>query len=129
MQNYVFVIDQNKQALNPIPPARARELLTKQKAAVFRMYPFTIILKHVVGNPSPKPLIIKLDPGSKFTGIAILDGENVIWAARWEHRAWQIKMLWNLDDYCAVVVVIVRLGIVNPVLITVNVLLDGYLHR
>ena len=91
MQNYVFVIDQNKQALNPIPPARARELLTKQKAAVFRMYPFTIILKHVVGNPSPKPLIIKLDPGSKFTGIAILDGENVIWAARWEHRAWQIQ--------------------------------------
>ena len=91
MQNYVLVIDQNKQALNPIPPARARELLTKQKAAVFRMYPFTIILKHVVGNPSPKPLIIKLDPGSKFTGIAILDGENVIWAARWEHRAWQIQ--------------------------------------
>ena len=91
MQNYVFVIDQNKQALNPIPPARARELLTKQKAAVFRMYPFTIILKHVVGHPSPKPLIIKLDPGSKFTGIAILDGENVIWAARWEHRAWQIQ--------------------------------------
>jgi len=91
MQNYVFVIDQNKQALNPIPPARARELLTKQKAAVFRMYPFTIILKHVVGNASPKPLIIKLDPGSKFTGIAILDGENVIWAARWENRAWQIK--------------------------------------
>jgi 5-methylcytosine-specific restriction endonuclease McrA len=91
MQNYVFVLDQNKQALNPIPPARARELLTKQKAAVFRMYPFTIILKHVVGNPSPKSLIIKLDPGSKFTGIAILDGENIIWAARWEHRAWQIK--------------------------------------
>jgi len=58
---------------------------------VFRMYPFTIILKHVVGNPSPKPLIIKLDPGSKLTNLAILDGENVIWAAQWEHRASQIK--------------------------------------
>ncbi|MEH2086693.1 RRXRR domain-containing protein [Nostoc sp.] len=39
MQNYVFVIDQNKEPLNPITPKRARELLTKQKAAVFRMYP------------------------------------------------------------------------------------------
>ncbi|WP_335219094.1 hypothetical protein [Nostoc sp.] len=26
MQNYVFVIDQNKQPLNPIAPKRAREL-------------------------------------------------------------------------------------------------------
>ncbi len=91
MQNNVFVIDQNKQPLNPIPPARARELLTKQKAAVFRIYPFTIILKHGVDNPSPKPLTIKLDPGSKFTGIAILDEDKVIWCAELEHRGWQIK--------------------------------------
>lgn len=91
MQNYVFVIDQDKKPLNPIPPARARELLTKQKAAVFRMYPFTLILKCAVDNPTLKPLTIKLDPGSKFTGIAILDGENVIWVAELEHRGWQIK--------------------------------------
>lgn len=91
MQNYVFVIDQNKQPLNPIPPARARELLTKQKAAVFRMYPFTLILKHVVDNLAPRPLVIKLDPGSRFTGIAILDDDKVIWAAELEHRGWQIK--------------------------------------
>jgi 5-methylcytosine-specific restriction endonuclease McrA len=91
MQNYVFVIDQSKQPLNPIAPKRARELLTKQKAAVFRMYPFCIILKYAVENPIPKPLTIKLDPGSKFTGIAILDDEKVIWAAELEHRGWQIK--------------------------------------
>ncbi|MHC5599890.1 MAG: RNA-guided endonuclease IscB [Nostoc sp.] len=91
MQNYVFVIDQNKEPLNPITPKRARELLTKQKAAVFRMYPFCIILKYPVENPQPLPLTIKLDPGSKFTGIAILDNEKVIWAAELEHRGWQIK--------------------------------------
>jgi 5-methylcytosine-specific restriction endonuclease McrA len=91
MQNYVFVIDQNKQPLNPITPKRARELLTKQKAAVFRMYPFCIILKHPVENPQPLSLTIKLDPGSKFTGIAILDYDLVIWAAELEHRGWQIK--------------------------------------
>lgn len=91
MQNYVFVIDQNKQPLNPIAPKRARELLTKQKAAVFRMYPFCIILKHPVENPQPLSLTIKLDPGSKFTGIAILDDDKVVWAAELEHRGWQIK--------------------------------------
>ncbi|BAY48005.1 hypothetical protein SAMD00079811_74630 [Scytonema sp. HK-05] len=91
MQNYVFVIDQNKQPLNPISPARARELLTKQKAAVYRVYPFVIILKHAVDNPDPKPLTIKLDPGSKTTGIAILDQDKVIWVAELEHRGWQIK--------------------------------------
>ena len=91
MQNYVFVIDQNRQLLNPVSPARARELLTKQKAAVFRTYPFTIILKHTVYNPSTKPLTIKLDPGSKVTGIVILDGENIIWCAELEHRGHQIK--------------------------------------
>lgn len=91
MQNYVFVIDQNKQPLNPIPPARARELLTKQKAAVYRVYPFVIILKHAVNSPNPKPLTVKLDPGSRITGVAILDENKVIWCAELEHRGWQIK--------------------------------------
>ncbi|GAB1542137.1 hypothetical protein NUACC21_48110 [Scytonema sp. NUACC21] len=91
MQNHVFVLDSNKQPLNPIPPSRARELLTKQKAAVFRIYPFTIILKHAVANPTLKPLTVKLDPGSRFSGIAVLDGENVIWVAELEHRGWDIK--------------------------------------
>jgi 5-methylcytosine-specific restriction endonuclease McrA len=91
MQNHVFVLDTNKQPLNPVTPKRARELLTKQKAAVFRMYPFTLILKHAVLNPTLRPLTIKLDPGSRFTGIAVLDGENVIWAAELEDRGWQIK--------------------------------------
>lgn len=91
MQNYVFLIDTNKQLLNPIPPARARELLKKGKAAVFRLYPFTLILKHLVENPILKPLTLKLDPGSKTTGIALIDGDQVIWAAELEHRGQQIK--------------------------------------
>ncbi len=91
MQNYVFVIDTELQPLNPVTPRRARELLTKGKAAVFRMYPFTIVLKHAVLNPVLRPLTIKLDPGSRTTGIALLDGESVIWCAELEHRGWQIK--------------------------------------
>ncbi|MEM9925626.1 MAG: RNA-guided endonuclease IscB, partial [Cyanobacteria bacterium P01_D01_bin.50] len=90
-QNFVFVVDKNRQQLNPVKPKQARRLLEKGKAAVYRMYPFTLILKTVIDNPKIRPLTIKLDPGSKFTGIALLDGENVIWCAELEHRGHQIK--------------------------------------
>jgi len=40
----VFVVDKNKQPLMLCHPARARELLKKGRATVFRRYPFTIIL-------------------------------------------------------------------------------------
>ncbi|MFO7751028.1 MAG: RRXRR domain-containing protein [Desulfobacteraceae bacterium] len=67
----VFVIDTNKQQLDPVHPAEARLLLKQQKASVFRQYPFTIILK--VAQPvEPEPLRIKIDPGSKTTGLAIV---------------------------------------------------------
>lgn len=91
MQNYVFVVDTNKQQLNPVTPKQARKLLEKGKAAVFRQYPFTLILKTAIDNPTIRPLTLKLDPGSKVTGIALLDGENVVWAAQLEHRGYQIK--------------------------------------
>ncbi|MEM1391796.1 MAG: RNA-guided endonuclease IscB [Cyanobacteria bacterium P01_H01_bin.150] len=90
-QNYVFLIDTNKQRLNPVTPKQARRLLEKGKAAVYRMYPFTLILKTAIDDPTIKPLTLKIDPGSKFTGIALLEGENVIWCAELEHRGNQIK--------------------------------------
>ena len=61
----VFVLDTNKQALNPVHPGRARILLSTGKAAVFKRYPFTIILKRTVEQPVLSPLRLKLDPGSK----------------------------------------------------------------
>ncbi|BAY87226.1 HNH endonuclease [Calothrix parasitica NIES-267] len=90
-QNYVFVVDTNKQKLNPVTPKQARRLLEKGKAAIYRMYPFTLILKTAIDSPTIKTLTLKLDPGSKFTGIALLEGENVIWCAELEHRGYQIK--------------------------------------
>ena len=44
----VFVIDSHKQPLNPVHLGRARWLLKQRKAAVFKRYPFTIILLNVV---------------------------------------------------------------------------------
>ncbi|EGJ29703.1 MULTISPECIES: RNA-guided endonuclease IscB [Moorena] len=91
MQNYVFVIDTNKRPLNPISPKKARRLLDKGKAAVFRMYPFTIILKTAIPNPTISPSQIKIDPGSKTTGFAIVQNDQVIWAMELEHRGALIK--------------------------------------
>ena len=50
MQNRVFVLDNQEQPLMPCHPARARELLAKNKAAIFRRFPFTIILKQREGG-------------------------------------------------------------------------------
>ena len=41
---HVLVVDKNQKPLMPCRLARARILLDKGKAAVFRRYPFTIIL-------------------------------------------------------------------------------------
>jgi 5-methylcytosine-specific restriction endonuclease McrA len=89
----VFVLDTNKQPLDPVRPGRARILLTQGKAAVWRRYPFTIILKDAVDHPDVHPLRLKLDPGSKTTGIALVDDTTgeVVFAAELTHRGRAIK--------------------------------------
>jgi len=67
----VFVLDRKKQPLMPCHPARARQLLRAGRAVVHRLRPFTIRLKERVGG-SVQPIRLKLDPGSKTTGIAIV---------------------------------------------------------
>jgi len=91
---YVFVIDKNKQPLMPCHPARARELLKTNKAVVYRNYPFTIILKEQDGG-NKQPIEIKLDPGSKETGLAIVvegkSGRKLVWAAVIIHRGERVR--------------------------------------
>jgi len=88
----VFVLDAQKCPLAPTHPARARQLLRKGKAAVYRRYPFTIILKRKVKEVDIQPFRLKIDPGSKTTGLAILSSEGeVVWAAFLQHRGQQIK--------------------------------------
>ncbi len=89
----VFVVDQNRVPLNPVSPGRARILLTGGKAAVLKRCPFTIILKRQVSTPQTKPLRIKLDPGSKTTGLAIVNDASgsVVFAAEVQHRGERIR--------------------------------------
>jgi 5-methylcytosine-specific restriction endonuclease McrA len=90
--SHVFVLDTEKRPLSPCHPARARKLLTEGKAAVFRRYPFTIILKRVVTDAQPDSLRLKIDPGSKTTGLAIVNDRSgaVLWAAELHHRGQRI---------------------------------------
>jgi 5-methylcytosine-specific restriction endonuclease McrA len=93
--NRVFVLSNTKQPLMPCHPARARELLRKGKAAVFRMQPFTIILKFR-SDGDVQSTEFKVDPGSKTTGIALVAhfkrGYRLIWAANLEHRGQAIRL-------------------------------------
>ncbi len=117
--NFVFVLDTNKRPLEPCSPTIAKKLLKAGKAAVFRKYPFTIILKKAIQTKEGLQCQLKLDPGSKITGIAILHGRQgveetrpsmgrgnlapqdsstqrpqdnkLIWAAELTHRGQQIK--------------------------------------
>jgi 5-methylcytosine-specific restriction endonuclease McrA len=85
MSNQVLVLDTNRKPLTPCKPSVAKRLLDAGRAAVFRQYPFTIILKKEV-ETTPEPITLKLDPGSKVTGIALVQGNAVIFAAELTHR-------------------------------------------
>lgn len=98
----VFVVDTNKHPLNPVHPGRARILLDSGKAAIYKRFPFTIILKTPIQDPEVAELRIKIDPGSRTTGIAIVNDRSgqVVFAAELSHRGQSIKS--SLDHRRAV---------------------------
>src|ERR1700730_10207731 len=89
----VFVVDTNRKPLNPVHPGEARLLLKQKKAAVLRRFPFVLILQTEVQMPQLEPLRIKIDPGSKTTGLAILNDAtgDFVFAAEITHRGQAIK--------------------------------------
>jgi 5-methylcytosine-specific restriction endonuclease McrA len=99
MSNYALVLDTAKRPLDPIHPAAARKLLAEGKVAVFRAYPFIIILKDK-SDEIATPIELKLDPGSQTTGIALLRGDKVIFTAELAHRGQVIKA--SLDSRRAI---------------------------
>lgn len=92
MSNHVFLIDSNKTPMNPIHPAHARELMEKGKAAIFRMFPFTLIMKRVVAKILTYPISLRIDLGSKFTGISLVNNrDEVVWGMELQHRGLAIS--------------------------------------
>lgn len=93
--NSVFVLSSAKIPLMPCRPARARQLLSRGKAAVYRLHPFTLILNNRAAADT-QPVEVKVDPGSKATGIALVghfeqQGAVVLWGANLNHRGQAIK--------------------------------------
>ena len=88
----VLVVDKHKKPCNTISNAYARMLLFKKLAVIHKVYPFTIRLRDnsCVGND--RAYTVKIDPGSRHTGIAIVDDKDqVVMLAEIEHRGHLIK--------------------------------------
>lgn len=69
----VFVLDRQGKALMPCSQKRARKMLEAGRARVHRVAPFVIRLTdRVQADCELQPLRIKLDPGSKTTGLALV---------------------------------------------------------
>lgn len=100
----VFVLNKRKKPLMPCSEKRARLLLARGKAVVIKMYPFTIRLKKRISGET-QSIRLKIDPGSKHTGIALVreskktnhaTGEviniiNVLNLFQLSHRGWLIN--------------------------------------
>ena len=114
----VAVLNTHKAPQPPVHPAEARRMLRNRQAAVYRRHPFTIILPpapapsratqrrqrqipagQLMLFPSPaqmetvRNLRLKIDPGSRYTGLAVVDDHaaQVVWAGELEHRSLAIK--------------------------------------
>src|SRR5262249_55515271 len=53
--SYVVVVDTEHRPLDPVHPGAARRLLARGQAAVWRRYPFTLLLKRALPEAAPHP--------------------------------------------------------------------------
>jgi len=67
----VFVLDKRKKPLMPCSEKRARLLLSKGRAVVVRIYPFTIRLKDRIGG-TVQPVAVNWTLRAQVTGIAVV---------------------------------------------------------
>ena len=94
---HVFVLDKRKKPLVPCRPSRARHLLDSGRAVVHKRFPFTIRLKNRLAEESVvKPVRVKVDPGARFTGVAVVREDNpgkprLIAGLEIEHRGTRIR--------------------------------------
>ena len=73
----VLVLDKRTKPLMPCAEKRARLLLERGRAVVHRMRPFTIRLKdRTLEESNLQPLQIKIDPGSKTTGVTVIRADD-----------------------------------------------------
>lgn len=93
----VITLDKNKKPLGWCSPKRASGLIKAGRAVVYRYFPFTIILKDkdVRTTEVHHSYRVKIDPGSKTTGVTVVefapDGSaTVILYTQIKHRGEQV---------------------------------------
>ena len=89
----VFVLGRQGNSLMPCSPKRARKLLESKRAVVACETPFTIRIKDRKRGAT-QPIQLKIDPGSKITGIALIresevnpEKQTVLYLAEVKHRS------------------------------------------
>lgn len=88
----VFVLNRSKKPLDMISNAEARILIKKKLAVIHKVYPFTIRLRDNSCVSKDKTYTVKVDPGSRHTGVAVVDDkDSVVMLAEIEHRGHVIK--------------------------------------
>ena len=92
----VLVLDKKKKPLMPTSEKRARLLLEKGCAVVIKLYPFTIRLKNRVGGETG-PIRLKIDPGSRHTGVALVKDKKIINILGEEKTHAQVLNLFQID--------------------------------
>jgi hypothetical protein len=70
-----FVLDKREKPLMPCSGRRTRLLLERSRAVIHRRYPFASRIKDRVGG-AVQPVRIKVEPGSRHTGIGVTREEN-----------------------------------------------------
>ena len=89
----VCVLDQKKRPLMPCTPKRARILLARGRAVVHRVQPFVIRLKdRRVEDSVLQPIALKIDPGSKTTGMALARVEAAVTGSKLKNADLTEKM-------------------------------------
>lgn len=88
----VFVVDKNKRPLAMCHSGKVRKLLDTNKATVISQYPFTVKLTtKEITSPIEDNYSLKIDPGAKFTGLAILNSKmELVFCATIKHKAFEI---------------------------------------
>ena len=95
----VLVLDRHQKPLMPCREKRAKKLLARGRARVHRLLPFSIrLVDRTVNESVLQPVKIKLDPGSKITGMAVVrESETMAPETGKLHTTVQVLSLFELQ--------------------------------
>ena len=69
-----------------MPSSQSKKIAKRWEGKIYRKEPFIIILTKIVDKPVENKYRLKIDYGSRYTGLAILKDAKVCWLGQLEHR-------------------------------------------